>query len=137
MKTFFDSSAYAKRFIEEEDSQEIDQICNNTTALALSIICLPELLSALNRRKRENVLSQENYNLAKTRLLEDIGDAIVINLTQNVISRSIDLLETYILRAMDAIQIASALEWNADLLVTSDIRQAKAAEQSGLNIKYI
>jgi len=53
MKTFFDSSAFAKRVIEEEGSNEVDRICRNTSTLGLSIICIPEIISALNRRVRE------------------------------------------------------------------------------------
>jgi predicted nucleic acid-binding protein len=38
MKTYFDSSAYAKRFIEEPGSQEIDDLCQKASEVGLSII---------------------------------------------------------------------------------------------------
>jgi uncharacterized protein len=65
MKTFFDSSAYAKRFIEEHGSNDIDAICAKTTNLALSIICMPEIISALNRRLREKNLLQPDSLLSR------------------------------------------------------------------------
>jgi len=47
------------------------------------------------------------------------------------------MLENNALRAMDSLHVACALEWNADLFVTSDKRQAAAAMRSGLQTAYI
>jgi len=38
---------------------------------------------------------------------------------------------------MDAIHVACALEWQADLFVTSDRRQFEAARNAGLHTEYI
>jgi predicted nucleic acid-binding protein len=137
MKTLFDSSAFAKRYINERGSQEVYDICQATTTLALSVICLPEILSALNRLMREKCLSDREYHIAKNRLAEDVEDAVIINLTPSVISTTTFLLENNALRAMDAIHLACALEWKAELFVSSDERQIKAAKKAGLHIQYI
>ena len=47
------------------------------------------------------------------------------------------LLEHNVLRAMDALHVACALEWQAELFVTADKRQLKAARKSGINTEYI
>ena len=137
MKTLFDSSAFAKRYVEEAGSQSIDDICQRTTELALSVLCVPEIISALNRRLREKHLSRQNYLTAKARLADDVADAVVIELTSSVISRAIALLETTDLRAMDALHVACALEWNAELFVSADERQVRAARKSGLKTTLI
>lgn len=137
MKTFFDSSAYAKRFVEEKGSEVIEEICLNTTELALSIVCVPEIISALNRRLREKNINQNNYQIAKTILLEEIEDVVILNITPTVIMRSIELLENITLKAMDALHVASALEWKPDLFVSSDIRQTETAQKSGLQTQFI
>lgn len=137
MKTFFDSSAYAKRFVEEKGSEVIEEICLNTTELALSIVCVPEIISALNRRLREKNINQNNYQIAKTRLLEEIEDVVILNITPTVIMRSIELLENITLKAMDALHVASAIEWKPDLFVSSDIRQTETAQKSGLQTQFI
>ena len=49
MKIFFDSSAFAKRYIDEPGSDSVEAICQNATELALSVICMPEIISAMNR----------------------------------------------------------------------------------------
>jgi len=132
MKVYFDSSAYAKRFIEESGSQRVDDICRQASEVGLSIICLPEILSALNRRVREKSISKEQYTLAKKRLSKEVSDMEIINITPQVVSKSGLLLEKHPLRAMDAMHIACAIEWHADLFVTSDRRQQMAAKKSKL-----
>jgi hypothetical protein len=61
----------------------------------------------------------------------------VIQLTPSVISHSVKLLENNALRAMDALHVACALEWPADLFATSDKRQLIAAKNAGLLSKFI
>ena len=137
MKTLFDSSAFAKRYVEEQGSQEVDDTCRATATLALSVLCVPEIISALNRRLRERSLSRQAYLAAKHRLSEDVADGVVINLTPAVISRATFLLETNNLRAMDALHVACALEWGAELFVSCDRRQVRAAKKSGLATRHI
>jgi predicted nucleic acid-binding protein len=136
MKIYFDSSAFAKRFIEEPGSQEIDDICQQASEVGLSIICFPEILSALNRRLREKSINQDEYTLAKNQLAEEISDIDIINITPEVVERAGFLLETNVLRAMDALHVACAVEWQAELFVTSDRRQEKAAQNAKLHTKF-
>ena len=137
MKLVADSSSFAKRYIQEGGSDEIDRILQRASDLALCIILVPEIISGLNRRLREGFLSKRDYRRAKTQLLEDVHDATVIQLTPSVVSHSVKLLENNILRAMDAFHVACALEWSADLFVTSDKRQFIAAKNAGLLTEFI
>lgn len=137
MKTLFDSSAFAKRYVEELGSQEVDDLCRASTALALSVVCVPEILSALNRRLREKRISRHDYLAAKVRLSEDVADAVIVHLTPEVVSRATVLLETSDLRAMDALHVACALEWGAALFVSADQRQSRAARKNGLTTRHI
>ncbi len=137
MKLLVDSSAFAKRYVQEEGSEDIDLFLQRASDLALCIILVPEIISGLNRRLREGFLSKRDYRKAKTQLLEDVHDATVIQLTPSVISHSVKLLENNVLRSMDAFHVACALEWTADLFVTSDKRQLIAAENAGLLTEFI
>lgn len=137
MKVYLDTSAYAKRFIEETGSDMIDNILTDATEIGLSIICIPELLSALNRRRREKSISKSQYSDIKVRLAEEIADADIIQLTDAVIESTTMLLEKNILRAMDAIHIACAKEWQADIFLTSDKRQIKAAKKVLADVKLL
>jgi uncharacterized protein len=137
MKLAVDSSSFAKRYVEEIGSEELELILGRTSELAFSVILVPEIVSALNRRLRENVLTIGDYRALKKQLLEDVSDATVLQVTPSVVSRSVKLLEGNTLRAMDSLHVACALEWKADLFVTSDRKQFMAAMSSGLRAKYI
>ena len=137
MNVVFDSSAFAKRYIAEPGSEQVDAILQNAAQLGLSALCVPEIISALNRRVREGVLPATGYNQAKTQLVNDVGDAIVLQLTPEVVATAVALLENNILRAMDALHVAGALVWQADLFVTADQRQFAAAQQAGLSAQFV
>jgi uncharacterized protein len=137
VKTFFDSSALAKRYVEESGSQYVDDLCYNATEVSVSVICVPEIISALNRRLREKTLSRHDYVTIKQHLSDDVRDAVIINLTSEVIRISTQLLESSPLRAMDALHVACALVWKAELFVSSDNQQLSAAKKAGLKIKSV
>ena len=137
MKTFFDSSAFAKRYIAESGSDVVDAICLTTDQLALCVICVPEIISALNRSVREKVVSRYDYATVKARLLEDVRDAEIINLTDDVVSHSMLIMEQNPIRAMDALHLAAAKAWNSDLFVSAEKEQTRAAHRIGLKHKLI
>jgi predicted nucleic acid-binding protein len=137
MKVFVDSSALAKRYVKETGSGQMREILNNTSELAFSIILVPEIVSALNRRLREKRLAKDDYQNIKNKFIEDVNDAVVLQLTPDVVNSTIKLLEQNILRAMDALHIACALEWKCDLFVTADKRQLKTANREGLQTAYL
>ena len=137
LNVFFDSSALAKRYIEEKGSDQVQAILSSASALAVSVICVPEIVSALCRRRRERKVSTEAYRDAKASVLSDIDDATVIGITDEVIAQAVALLEQFPLRSADALDIASASEWSTDLFVSADDRQCKAARARGLRVEAI
>jgi hypothetical protein len=137
MKLSVDSSAFVKRYVQEDGSEMIEQFLQEASQLAFCIILVPEIISGLNRRVRERVLSPYDYREVKRQLMKDVHDAIVLQVTPAIISRSVKLLENNALRAMDSLHVACALEWQAQLFVTADQRQWKAAKNAGLHAEYI
>ena len=137
MKTLFDSSAFAKRYVEEAGSQTVDLLCREATEVALSVLSLPEIISALNRRVREGLLTDREYTEVKQYLSQDIRDAVIVNLVPQVVSTCTKILEASPIRAADALQIASALEWETELFVSADKRQISAAKKAGLHTKLV
>jgi predicted nucleic acid-binding protein len=133
LNLFADSSALAKRYIADEKSERVDALLYDATSLTVSVLCLPEIISALCRRRREHSLTQKQYSTAKEALEADLVDATVIQMTDEVILKSVDILEKSPLRFADAIQIASALAWRADVFVSADTGQCAAAKAAGLS----
>ena len=132
MNLFADSSAFAKRYVADEKSEDLDKLLQGTSNLGVSVLCPAEIISALCRRRRERSLKATEYAAAKAAMEMDLADAAVIQLVDEVLLRAIQLLEANPLRASDAIQVASALLWRADAFVSSDARQCAAAKASGL-----
>ena len=134
MRVFFDSSAFVKRYVREEGTDIVLSWCDQATELCLSGIALPEIVSAFCRLLRENRVSPVQYRHLKTRLMADISDAAICDLTPEVIRQSIISLEKNVLRGSDAIHLGSALALNVDLFVSADARQCDAATQAGLRV---
>lgn len=137
MKTFFDASAFAKRYIEEPGSVTVETLCLEATDLGLCVICVPEIISALNRRLRERQLAKSDYASLKRHLLEDVRDATIIDLVPSVIAACVEIVETSPVRAADALHVAAARVWKAQLFVSADQRQLAAARTAGLKVKAV
>lgn len=137
MNVFFDSSALAKRYIQEPGSDRVDAILSSASALGVSVICLSKVVSALCRRRREGKLSRQQYLEAKRALFSDVAEASIIGISDQVVARAVDLLERWPLRSSDSLHVASAAEWSAQLFVSADGRQCVAAKAYGLRIEEL
>jgi hypothetical protein len=137
MRVFFDSSAFVKRYVREDGTDDVLAFCDQATELCLSGIALVEIISAFCRLQRENLIPAAQYRQLKSLLMADIGDAAICDLTPEVIRHSIICLEGNVLRGMDALHIGSALALKADLFVTADARQHTAAIQTGLRVAQV
>ena len=137
MRVMFDTSAFAKRYIAEKGSDKIIKLCQETTELLLCSLCVPEFISVIARLKREHKITPAQFKEIKTAFLRDIKDATICHVTQEVIIKSIPLLEKYTLRTLDALQTASAQLVLPDLFVSADKRQSEAAISEGLNVTSV
>lgn len=137
MRLYLDSSALAKRYIQEAGTDRVLEQCAQANIILLSILCVPELISALNRLRRERKLTTPQYRRLKQDVAADVETASILDLNENVLQRAILCLERTASRAADALHIAAAQEANCDLFCTSDQRQADAAEHMGLKTDYI
>ncbi len=134
MRVYFDSSAFAKRYISEPGTAEVLAWCDQATELALSVIAIPELFSAFCRLKREGKLSAGQYRRLKNDLMADIADALICDTTPQVIRQSVQALERHPVRGMDAIHLGAAVISAAEVFISADMRQCAAAEALGLRV---
>jgi uncharacterized protein len=134
VKAFFDTSAFAKRYIAERASEEVIALCQQADDLVVSVVCLPELVSTFCRLVREKKLGQADYRKLKGDAIADLGDVDICQITSEVLDSAIPLLEAHPLRSMDALHIACALAVKPDFFVSADRRQLNAAKKSGLKI---
>jgi len=137
MHVFFDTSTLVKRYIEEKGSNETASLFLKTSRVSTSLICLPEIMSALNRALREKKLNKSLYTKTKKVVINDFNDFSIYDLTSKVITYTITLLENSPLKTMDALHLACALEAEPDIFVSSDIQQIKAAKKLHLKVLQI
>jgi len=137
MRLYLDTSALVKRYIYEAGSDIVSKRCAGASAVILSLVALPEVISAFNRLRRESRLSGSQYEELKKSLTLDMEEAVLVNLTGPVLQRAVTCLEQHPLRAFDSIHIASALASSADLFISADARQCEAAEKMGLPVERV
>ncbi|MHB1883262.1 MAG: type II toxin-antitoxin system VapC family toxin [Acidithiobacillus sp.] len=134
MRVYFDSSAFAKRYIDETGTADVLAWCERASELALSVIAVPELISAFCRLQREGRLTDAQYQIIKRALMLDIADALICDTTPQVIQHAVKALENHTLRGMDAIHLGAALACTAEVFISADARQCRAAEAFGLQV---
>lgn len=137
MHTFFDTSAFTKRYVFEQGSDTVLQLCNNASEISLAGIAIPEIISAFCRLLRENKITPVQYQQLKSALFSDIEDIAVCDSSPQVISHAIHSLETNVLRGMDAIHIGCAVVVKADIFISADARQCEAAIKMGLTVEQV
>ena len=134
MRVFFDPSALAKRYVDESGTAAVLEWCDRAGELALAVTAVPELISAFCRLQRERRINAAQYRRLKAELMGDLADALICELTPEVVQRAVDALEAQPLRGMDAIHVAAALACEADVFVSADQRQCAAARSAGLKV---
>lgn len=134
MRVFFDTSSFVKRYIDEPGADMVIEVCRKADGLVVSVICLPEMISTLNRLVRESRLSGSDYEKTRHLILKEIEDVEICYITPEVVARTIKCLENNPVRAMDALHLGCALVVGPDLFVSSDHRQIEAAGREGLKV---
>jgi uncharacterized protein len=137
MWIYCDTSAMAKRYLQESGRAGLMKLLARRRVVS-SVLMLPELHSAFARRVREGSLA----TVALPRLFQRVGRDrehwTLIETTPEVLSEAEALLETYPLRTMDAVHVASARVFQRRMrvpvtFVSADRRQLAAAGREGLD----
>ena len=135
---YVDSSALAKLYVPEIDSDEVDSYLRGKVGLMISELAITEVLAAIGRRKREGGFGSAMANAIRDALLEDAASGAFSRLHLDpAVHRDAErlLLTAAIpLRTLDALHLALAFSGAATHLLTFDRRMREAAVQSGLNV---
>jgi uncharacterized protein len=108
---YLDSSALVKRYVPEAGSTWVSRL-SQQEPVAISLIAVTEVASAIARRTREGALSAEQRDTLFQLLLYDTRSFTVVNLSQVIAQQAATLLLTapvpIRLRTLDALHVASA-----------------------------
>jgi len=128
---YLDTSAVLKRYIQEAESEECEQILSNFENFAISNIGVTETLINLKRKlgARESVLA--------SRLFEaDLASFNIVDFSDEIGREAVTASGGKNLATLDSIHIASALRFKKQNIsfLTYDRAQAQAAKRSGLRV---
>jgi uncharacterized protein len=139
MPIYVDTSALAKRYIDEVDSERFDLfVADHPDALHIGPLAVTELHSVLMRRRRMGEFDADYVERARNAFAADMaaglwqwnpfptaafGDA-------SLLIQDADLG----LATLDALHLACARLLRCDALATADVRLARAASQRGLDV---
>ncbi len=108
MIAFLDASALVKNYVDEPGRDVVRQLLDRG-GLAISRLTEIEVVSALMLRVRHGSLAAEGYPRALQALRADLAELEVVELLPDVTALAVNLLERHVLRAGDAVQLASCL----------------------------
>jgi len=136
---YVDSSALAKLYVPEAESERLDAFLRGRLGLMISELAITEVLSAVARRKREGELKPELANRIRDAVLADADSGSFARLhldpaVHRVAERLLLTTDSVPLRTLDALHLALAFSGAATHVLTFDRRMREAALQSGLNV---
>lgn len=136
MIAYLDSSAIAKLYLDDEDGSDVLRDVLSGSTLATSRLSYVEVRAGLAAAERGKRIGASAHDLAAAAFEEAWTAYVVIELSDSVSRRAGTIAEVYALRAGDAIQLASALEVDADdsLIVAWDVRLRSAARRVGVPV---
>jgi predicted nucleic acid-binding protein len=142
---FLDTSALAKRYLTEKGSLRVRRLLEAKADVFYQTFLTPvELASALYRRLRERDITLEELAvMLRAYVTHSHQDYLLIPYSDSLMERAAMLLAHHALRALDAVQLASALDLRDRLpanelplaFLSSDERLVEAARQEHLRAR--
>lgn len=136
---YFDTSALAKWYLPEEQSNEVEKYIQEHGPVAISDLTVLEMRDLLARHRREGNLDPNTEAKVFATFEEDIRQKFLIcyPLSGGVTRGAINLLSVLSdlpLPMSDAMHLAIAREIQTDILATADPVMAIAGEKLGLSV---
>ncbi len=144
---FFDTSGLMKAFVNETGSVWVRNTigANPPHQIYVAEIVEVETIAALSRRLKGKSITLAEFQLSELKLNRNLQNYFLISqTTSNIIKSAVKLAKTHSLRGYDAVQLASALQVENELLslglpnvifVSADNELNNAAKSEGLIIE--
>lgn len=134
MKVYVDTSALAKRYVQEPGSKELEDLFFRViSSVFVSTLAYPEFSTAIGRKIRNRELNKDDAAKAISEFETDWNGLFeTISVTKPLAESAASLAVQYGLKGADAIHLATALVSGVDLFVVSDIQLIRVAEEVGI-----
>ena len=135
---YFDAAYVAKCYLPEPDAVAVRKVAASSEALHTSALSIAEVACVFHRHRREGVLDKRSEVTLRKQFLEDIENEhwLLLPVTEHILRRVETMTRSLpsgtLLRAGDAIHIATALDGHFGEIWSNDRRLCAAAEQCGL-----
>lgn len=137
MKPFFDSSAFAKRYLDEPGSDTVEKICAEASEIHASVLIESEVASAIARKSLEKRITRSEYTTALTLLAAEVNAMRKVPIDRKILNHVKQLVLSHAIKTLDAIHLASAISLKSQFFITSDKRQAAVAKKLGLKVRLV
>jgi predicted nucleic acid-binding protein len=134
---YVDTSALAKRYIDEAGSDDFDAFLSGCPQVRISRLAVVEFRCLLRRRRRAREINATYERAALADLADDVDSGYftiepLVDRHAVAAHELIDRLPGHSLRTLDALHLAVAQSVGASILATADHDMARAAEALGL-----
>jgi uncharacterized protein len=139
MPIYVDTSALAKRYVLEQGSDAFDAFLRDCEDdCVISPLGTTEFESVLQRLRRQGYIDAAFARQARNDFLADLNSALwaVRPFASSSFSQATELMRSLDtpLATLDALHLASALEFGCDSFATSDRQLSRAASKRGLTV---
>jgi hypothetical protein len=136
---YFDTSALAKWYLNEESSHDVEQYIQEHGPVAISELTVVEMRCLLARRRREKQIDPKLEIRVFGTFEEDIREGFLVchSLPNGVPEGAVNLISVLPdvpLRTLDALHLVIAKEIHADVVATADRVMAEGARAMDLSV---
>ena len=135
MRIFLDTSALAKRYVQEPGSGELSELLTSITSeIFISTLAFVEFASAMGRKLRNKEIAKARVGEAIKELEEDWYKVFAkIPLEDILAEKAAAIALEHSLKGADAVHLASAQAIGVELFVASDNKLILVAKKMGIN----
>jgi predicted nucleic acid-binding protein len=108
MILYLDTSAAIKLYVQEIGHDLVRDVSKAASAIATCLISYAEMRAVFARLRREDRLSEEDFNAVMAAFDEDWETLVRVRIEDIVLRRAGDLAEAFALRGYDSVQLAAA-----------------------------
>lgn len=108
MILYLDTSALVKLYAQEDGSGLVRAAARQAQVVACHDIGYVEARAAFARKRREGLVTHEDFSRCQSKLDSDWEQFHVVGVTVHLLRRAADLADEYGLRAYDSIHLAAA-----------------------------
>ena len=141
--SYWDSSAIAKLYLKEADSDKYLELAKTAIPVRTSPLGQFEVTLAIRRHELDGKLDAQSANELVDELLVDLGESTVELIAtdfeihaefQHVLQTCFQRPQPISIRTLDALHLAAALSVSETEFVSNDIRQRAAAKAMGMTV---